>query len=553
MQSTNLQALLGRLVRVCNSAPVVGRPLHLARFIQQNYCVLRWIFAAAIPLWLVTLLAQYQFATRDTMPAVLSLGSRVPITPQTLVIVPIIIGITSALVVLMFPRKPSSIIKILTVAFLGGAGVLVSEGLQLGFSHGDTMQMPSFALANLVLLAILPLRTWQLFSLAAFSSAVPLSVAVGTGLSPSAIYQFVAVLTLPLGAAVIGITLNRWHYRYFRQRTLGELLLQRRTQRVEQQKREIERQRSEAIAQKEEADQNRKLAEDQRTRAWNLLASALTTPIADQYERQGHVEASMKNVVIVSCDAVNFSMTCEKLQPERIVDELRWFFQKHDEACLGLGVEPLRAQGDGRISVAGLGMGGRCAPMHQAAIGAVLAMLVFRRWLPSKDSLDSSRDVESSDEKAMWPARIGINLGPVAAGVIDTTPKKLNIAQQRPGRLWFDVWGDTVNVATRLAQAARPNQILTRERLLWETGGLFEHGPFHQRQIKKNIIPDCVEITGIRREYCDDKGEPNQAFWEVFNREDYRPAAPDPKGTVLNSETAISNGQYSVSDQKKDM
>jgi class 3 adenylate cyclase len=136
----------------------------------------------------------------------------------------------------------------------------------------------------------------------------------------------------------------------------------------------------------------------------------------------------------------------------------------------------------------------------------------------------------------MWPARIGITIGPVAAGVIDTsvggevTGGRADRA--RVGRLWFDVWGDTLNVAARLAQTARPNQILTRERVLWEAGGLFEHGALHARRVKKHILPDCAEVYDIRPEFRDADGEPNGAFWEVYNSETYRPARPDPRGTL---------------------
>jgi class 3 adenylate cyclase len=542
-QPAFFQVLFEKLLNACNSAPVLGRPLYLASFTQQGYCVLRWVAVAIIPLWLVTLAAHAEFARQDTRAAALSLGHSALVTPLSLLIFPILIGIASALLVLIFPRKPSSISANRTIAMLGGGGVLTCEGLQLGFTHGAAGHMPSYAIANLLVLALFPLRIRQQVLLAMFSFSLPVFTASATGLAPTrALYHLAALLTLPAGAAVIGITLNRWHYRNFRQRRLVELRLQRRTEEVERQKREIDRQRAEAEARREEAERNGKVAETQRleaevqrARAWKLLAGALTTPIAEEYERHGHVKASTKHVVIIYCDAVNFSKTCEKLQPERVVDELRWFFRKLDDSCLKLGVEPLRGEGDARIAVAGLGMEGQGVPMHRAAIGAALAMLMFRRWLPGEDSLGPARSGEPIGDKAMWPARIGINLGPVAAGVIDTSPGESAASRddtgQHPGRIWFDVWGDTVNIAARLAQHARPNQILTRERLLWETGGLFEYGPFHQRKVKNNLIPDCVEILGIHKAYRDDDGEPTEAFWEVFHDDDYRPVRPDPRGT----------------------
>jgi class 3 adenylate cyclase len=218
------------------------------------------------------------------------------------------------------------------------------------------------------------------------------------------------------------------------------------------------------------------------------------------------------------------------LQPERIVVELENFFREFDGACFKYHVEPLRAQGDSRIAIAGLWPNANRL-MQQEAISAVLAMLSFRSALPGGASIAS----EPQRGRVLWPARIGICLGPASCGVIDTGSGSEDGAPS--GRLWFDVWGDTVNLAARIQEAAQPNQLLVRESVLWETCGLFDHGPIQQFHVKSTTLADVAEIFGIRAEFRDDECMPNDAFWKVFNDRSIRPQRPNPQGTVSRAVT----------------
>ena len=179
--------------------------------------------------------------------------------------------------------------------------------------------------------------------------------------------------------------------------------------------------------------------------------------------------------------------------------ELENFFREFDSACFKYNIEPLRAQGDSRIAIAGLWPGAD-RHLQREAISAVLAMLYFRAVLPGI----AGRARESTRGRVLWQARMGICLGPASCGVIDT-----GIAEasgNSNGRLWFDVWGDTVNLAARIQEAAQPNQLLVRESVLWETCGLFDHGPIRQFHVKSTTLADVAEITGIRGDFRDEIG-----------------------------------------------
>jgi len=537
-------SLISGLLRVCEAPLVLGRPVYVARYVSHSLCRVRWLAAVAIPLWLLTLVLHLRYVARDLEPVLAQSGGPLAPTVTVALVLPIAIGVVGALFILVFPRAPCATPTARRALLIFVAASLACEGLQLGLSQGAMVHMPSFVLANLFFFALVPLGIYSFLGLAAWSFALPVAAALLAGIAPVEIGRFAATLTLPVAAAIFGAVVNLWNFQSYRRQTLAGLRLRRRTVQSERQKQEIDRQRAAAVRQQQEAERLRRIAESQReeaelqrARAMRLLASALTGPIAERYERQGYVEPSTRHVVIVFCDAVGFSGACEKMLPERIVSAIREFWLRFDDACLSMRVEPLRAEGDARIAIAGLGMEGGRVYMHQAAIGALLAMLRFRKSLPPVTPDGETLRIQARAEHVMWPARIGVTIGSVAAGVIDTSdpagPSWGSGDGGRVGRLWFDVWGDTLNVAARLAQTARPNQILTRERVLWESGGLFEHGPLHGRRVKKVIIPDCVEVFDIRPEYRDANGEPNEAFWAVFRSESYRPMRPDPRGTLV--------------------
>ena len=148
---------------------------------------------------------------------------------------------------------------------------------------------------------------------------------------------------------------------------------------------------------------------------FHALASALTAPVAHAYVNHGRFPTELKTVCVIACDAVGFSDMCRKLQPERVVLELENFFREFDAACLKCRLEPLRAQGDSRIAIAGL-WPDASRRLHHDAISAVLAMLYFKSVLPRT----AGEPGRGEKRRVLWPARIGICLGPASCGIIDT-------------------------------------------------------------------------------------------------------------------------------------
>lgn len=138
------------------------------------------------------------------------------------------------------------------------------------------------------------------------------------------------------------------------------------------------------------------------------------------------------DVAIVFSDLVGFTETSATEDPSAVVTALNDLFSRFDAACARLGVEKVKTIGDAYLAAAGLTGDG--TDHLEAAADLALAML---------EAL-----AETNGELGTgWRMRIGMDAGPVVAGIIGTH------------KYVYDVWGDTVNTASRLQTASQPGRI----------------------------------------------------------------------------------------------
>jgi class 3 adenylate cyclase len=137
-------------------------------------------------------------------------------------------------------------------------------------------------------------------------------------------------------------------------------------------------------------------------------------------------------------DFMGFTEISSSMDPSALVTELNSLFSEFDVMCERTQVEKIKTIGDGYMTVGGL-PGTR--QDHRAAVGELaLGMVEAISGRPGRSG--AARD---------WRVRIGIHTGPAVAGVIGTR------------KFVYDVWGDTVNVASRLETSAEPNRIHVSE------------------------------------------------------------------------------------------
>lgn len=176
---------------------------------------------------------------------------------------------------------------------------------------------------------------------------------------------------------------------------------------------------------------------DEFDRAEALLLNILPDRIAQRLKSGERVIADEhKEVSIVFADIVDFTTAAAKLSPSQLVETLNAVFSEFDSISDRHGAEKIKTIGDAYMVV----VGAPDAKRNHAEAAVDLA-------------LDMQKAVVSLSEKTHFEIslRIGVNSGPVVAGVIG----------QR--KFAYDLWGDAVNVASRMESIGDPGMILITE------------------------------------------------------------------------------------------
>ncbi len=175
--------------------------------------------------------------------------------------------------------------------------------------------------------------------------------------------------------------------------------------------------------------------EEERSR--NLLRNILPEAIIERLKDADETIADQfADVTVLFADVVDFSSISERLGPRRTVKLLNDLFLRFDEVADRLGVEKVKTIGDGYLAVAG-------APQMRDDHPEVVANMALAL-------LAAAATVSTPDGEPVQ-IRIGVNTGPIVGGVIGKS------------RFHYDIWGETVNLASRFESISAPGRILVGE------------------------------------------------------------------------------------------
>ena len=181
----------------------------------------------------------------------------------------------------------------------------------------------------------------------------------------------------------------------------------------------------------------------ERAKSESLLLNILPVTVAARLKADGGAIAdAFGDVTVLFADIVGFTRMAERLTPVEVVRRLSELFSAFDDLAEQLGVEKIKTIGDAYMAASGLSLGATRGAHAMADMA--LGMLVRVKELGGRYGDPIS-------------IRIGLNSGPVVAGVIG---KKKFI---------YDVWGDAVNTASRMESHGIPGRVhvteATRQRL----------------------------------------------------------------------------------------
>lgn len=186
--------------------------------------------------------------------------------------------------------------------------------------------------------------------------------------------------------------------------------------------------RSQSRARKNLADKNKEIIKEQE-RSEELLLNILPKDIAEELKAKGAAKARRHdNVTVLFSDFKNFTKVAETLSPEGLVKELDYCFKGFDYIVSQYpSIEKIKTIGDAYMCCSGL-MG-----KHSSSTSdMVKAAMDMQEFLFDYKADRQARNLP------FFEARIGIHTGPVVSGVVGNK------------KFAYDIWGDTVNVASRM-------------------------------------------------------------------------------------------------------
>jgi adenylate cyclase len=167
-------------------------------------------------------------------------------------------------------------------------------------------------------------------------------------------------------------------------------------------------------------------------RSESLLVSILPRSIAERLKASQTIADHFDATSIIFADVVGFTPLSERLPPDEVVGILDRLFSRFDELVEWHGLEKIKTSGDAYMAVAG-------APDPRPDHARAAALLAL-------DMRDEAATSAIAGEAGLQ-LRIGMNSGPVVAGIIGTK------------RFLYDLWGDAVNTASRMESHGTPGQI----------------------------------------------------------------------------------------------
>ncbi len=186
---------------------------------------------------------------------------------------------------------------------------------------------------------------------------------------------------------------------------------------------------------KTQLDQQHALLAEEQKKSERVLFNVLPSNIAERLKNSnGLIADGYADVTVMFADLVNFTQLTEQMSPEQMVGLLNTVFSGFDDLSEKYGLEKIKTIGDAYMVVGGLSRERPDYVEDMANMAMEMLDFVSRHQVLVKRSQG---------------IHIGIATGPVVAGVIGTK------------RFIYDLWGDTVNIASRLTDDAKEGEILT--------------------------------------------------------------------------------------------
>ncbi|MCB1157311.1 MAG: hypothetical protein H7A25_03970 [Leptospiraceae bacterium] len=236
--------------------------------------------------------------------------------------------------------------------------------------------------------------------------------------------------------------------------------------------------------------------ETERQKSEKLLLNILPEEVAEELKEKGYSEPVLfESVSVMFTDFKGFTQIAEKLTPQELVKDLDACFVQFDKISERYNLEKLKTIGDSYMCAGGIPKQNKT---H--AIDCVLAALEIQNFMNMMKKLKEEKGF------SYWELRLGIHSGPLVAGVIGEK------------KFAYDVWGDTVNTASRMESSSTPGKINISGATYNLINHLFNCEYRGEVAAKNKGMVQMYYVNGLKPEYSKegDGKTPNGKFWEMY-------------------------------------
>ena len=220
-----------------------------------------------------------------------------------------------------------------------------------------------------------------------------------------------------------------------------------------------------------------------RQRAENLLLNILPQPVAEELKTNGVASVnSFKRVSILFSDFEGFTQIAAKMSSGELIEELNTCFTAFDEIIERNHLEKIKTLGDGYMCA-----GGVPDPNTANPVDAVLAGLQMEAYIRKRKTKKLAKGIN------YWGCRIGINTGPVKAGVIGSS------------KFAYDIWGNAVNIASRMENSGQADKINISENTYQLIKDFFDCTCRGEIEAKNGLILKMYFVHRIKPAFSSDE------------------------------------------------
>ena len=167
------------------------------------------------------------------------------------------------------------------------------------------------------------------------------------------------------------------------------------------------------------------------------MLNILPAETAEELKATGTAAArDFDEVTVLFTDFKDFTQASEKMTAHELVNEIHYYFSEFDKIISKHNIEKIKTIGDSYMAAGGLP-----TPNKTNAVDAVTAALEIQSFM------HQIKQQKQNENKIFFDIRIGVNTGPVIAGIVGIK------------KFAYDIWGDTVNIASRMESSGEEGKV----------------------------------------------------------------------------------------------